>query len=62
MKIHRIGRDTYNNGKKLLDILGQLKKIGAGRIVYRQHDQIKYPNEPCYAVISEVTPYMAVSP
>ena len=58
MSIQYIGRKTYNEGKRLFDILCRLKNFGVGRIVLRNHYLERY-SEPTYFVITKVVPDMS---
>ncbi len=50
-----VGRDSSQNGKRLFEILMNLKDFGKGRMVYRYRFSQNYP-EPSYYIITDVDP------
>ena len=57
MKIHYIGKEVPENGKRLMYILGRLKNYGVGRMVYRVATHEKFP-EPSFYIIKKVEPFL----
>ena len=58
MRIKQVGKSTYEQGKRLFDILCRLKNFGVGRLVYRNHELERYP-EFSYYVVKKVEPDMS---
>jgi hypothetical protein len=52
------GKPTYQQGKLIWDILGNLRNFGIGRFLVRSPELLHYPNEMCFYRVASVSPAM----
>ena len=51
MPIVKVGLDPIHHGKKLFDLLCNLKNFGRGRIIYSTLEHEKYPEPTFYRIL-----------